>query len=118
MTSTSNPNPAEESSAFGRYVPLLIYAIVLLVLLVIPLKIISYGYLPIYDDPLPDAAKAISGKPWQEILVQRSDYVMDPHAGWHAFLRRIYLWTQCRTEGLVLLMVVGLFTLLGWSAVP
>ena len=47
-----------------RYVPLAAWAIILLLLLVIPLKIIGYGYLP-SDDALRHAAKAVSGKTWQ-----------------------------------------------------
>jgi len=84
---SSNPDSAlAESAGAGRYVPLLVLAAAFFVVLLLPLKIIGYGYLP-PDDALADAAKAISGKPWPEILVLRSDYAIDNHIGWHTFLR-------------------------------
>ena len=81
------------------------------------MKIISRGYLP-PDDALADAAKAITGKPWPEILVLKSDYAIDNHIGWHALLRHAYLWTKCGDESLVLFSMTALFTLVGWSALP
>src|SRR5207244_5560880 len=60
-----------------RYVPLIVWVIVLFTMILIPAKIISYGYLPA-DDALRHAAKAVSGKPWSEILVMRSDFLIDP----------------------------------------
>jgi hypothetical protein len=98
-------------------VPLLVLAIALLVVLLLPLKIIAYGYLP-PDDALADAAKAISGKPWPEILVLGSDYTIDNHIGWHGLLRQVYLWTKCGDDSLMLFSTVALFTLMGWAALP
>ena len=46
-----------------RYVPLAVWVIVILTLLLIPLKIIGYGYIP-PDDALRHAGKAVSGKSW------------------------------------------------------
>jgi hypothetical protein len=101
----------------GRLVPLLVLACALVVVLLLPLKIIGYGYLP-PDDALADAAKSITGKPWPEILVLKSDYAIDNHIGWHTLLREVYLWTKCQDETLVLLAMGALFTLVGWSALP
>jgi hypothetical protein len=101
----------------GRLVPLLVLAAAFVVVLLLPLKIISRGYLP-PDDALADAAKAITGKPWPEILVLKSDYAIDNHIGWHALLRHAYLWTKCGDESLVLFSMTALFTLVGWSALP
>jgi hypothetical protein len=106
-----------ETSGANRYVPLVVFVLTLLVLLVIPLKIIGYGYLP-RDDALADAAKAVSGKPWQEILVLKSDYKIDNHIGWHTFLRQVYLVTKWDDQTLVLFSLIGLFTLMAWSALP
>jgi hypothetical protein len=105
------------SPGLGRYVPLLVLATALVVVLLLPLKIIGYGFLP-PDDALADAAKSITGKPWPDILVLRSDYAIDNHIGWHALLRQVYLWTKCGDETLVLLSMATLFTLVGWSALP
>src|ERR1041385_3086953 len=72
------PRSSESVAArLSRYVPLAVWLVVLFTCLLIPLKIISYGYLP-KDDALRHAAKAVSGTPWQEILVMRSDFVLDP----------------------------------------
>ena len=67
-----------------RYVSLAVWIVVVFTILLIPLKIISYGFLP-GDDALRHAAKAVSGKTWQQILVMRSDFAMDPSPGWRRF---------------------------------
>ena len=79
--------------ALRRYVPLAVWAAVVLVILAIPLKIISLGYLPA-DDALRHAAKAVSGKPWTEILVVGPAFQIDHNFGWHFLLRQIYLRSQ------------------------
>ncbi|HTA95024.1 MAG TPA: hypothetical protein VK769_02765, partial [Verrucomicrobiae bacterium] len=107
----SNSSPFE---ALRRYVPLVAWTIAVLVILIIPLKIVGYGYLP-PDDALRHAAKAVSGKPWQEILVLGPAFHFDPNFGWHWLLREIYLSTNWNTEGLVVFAVVTLFVVSGWS---
>ena len=57
-----------------------LWAIAILIILFIPLKIIEYGYLP-GDDALRHAAKAVSGKPWPEILVLGPAFHFDPELG-------------------------------------
>jgi hypothetical protein len=117
-TVSSNPESAVDgASGAGRYVPLLALAASLIVVLILPLKIIGYGFLP-PDDALADAAKSITGKPWPQILVLTNDYAIDNHIGWHTFLRQVYLWTRCGDESLVLFSMTALFTLVGWSALP
>ena len=118
MTSESDSSATAGGQALQRYVPLIVYAIVILTILFIPLKIITYGYLPIYDDALPDAAKAVSGKSWPEILVLKSSYTMDHHVGWHTLLEKVHQVTKWDAEGLVLFSVAGLFMLAAWSALP
>ena len=93
---------------FRRYVPLAVWAVVAAVILAIPLKIISYGYLP-GDDALRHCAKAVSGKPWSEILVLNDSYRLDHNLGWHALLGFIHRATGWDAEGLVILCVAGLF---------
>jgi hypothetical protein len=107
----------EESGfeALRRYVPLAAWAVAILTILMIPLRIIQYGYLP-GDDALRHAAKAVSGKPWPEILVLGPAFHFDTNFGWHWLLREIYLSSHCNTEGLVLFAVITLFVVAGWSA--
>ena len=100
---------------FRRYVPLAAWAIVILLFLVIPLKVISYGYLPA-DDALRHAAKAVSSKSWQEILVLGPAFHFDPNWGWHWLLGKVHLWENWDAEALVLFSVVTLF-LIGNGAV-
>jgi hypothetical protein len=102
----------------GEFVPRLTDVIVLVTLLAIPLRIIRYGYLPILDDPVADAAKAVSGRPWTDILILRDYYRLDPHVGWHALLRQVWLITSSTPEALVRFSVVGLFLIVALSALP
>ena len=97
---------------------MLVDAIVLLTILAIPLRIVRYGYLPILDDPPADAAKAVSGRPWSDILILKDYYTLDPHLGWHALLRQIYLVAHSTPDVLVRFSVVILFVVTGLSALP
>jgi hypothetical protein len=112
--SQSNSSPLD---SLKRYVPLAVWAIVILVILAIPLKIIGYNYLP-GDDSLRHAAKAVSGKPWSEILVLNQVYKIDHEFGWNLLQEKIYHWTNWDTDNLVVFSVVALFILVGWSALP
>jgi hypothetical protein len=93
-----------------RYVPLVVWAIAILVILFIPLKIIGYGYLP-GDDALRHAAKAVSGKQWSQILVLNPVYKMDHEFGWDLLLTKIHEWENWNDETLVVFSVVFLFAL-------
>ena len=124
MIEANAHSDASPINALRRYVPLAVWAIVILVILAIPLKIIGYGYLP-DDDALRHAAKAVSGKPWPEILVMGPAFQVDHNFGWHLLLRQIYLRSKYDppneardAEKLVLFSVVALFALAGWSALP
>jgi hypothetical protein len=113
-----NDNPVSPGLAgLKRYVLLAAWMLVILTLLAIPLKIISYGYLPV-DDTLRHAAKAVSGKTWSEILILNPVYKIDHEYGWNLLLEKIHLWTHWNAETLVIVSVVGMFLLWGWSALP
>jgi hypothetical protein len=101
----------------GRYVHVAVWAIVLLTLILIPLRIVEYGYLP-QDDALRHAAKAIADKPWSEIIVLRDDMDIDQHAGWHAVLGAIHRWTGADGTTLVMFSSVVLFWLFALSPLP
>ena len=72
------------------------------------LTVIGYGYLP-YDDALRHAAKIISGKDLNEILVMRDGITIDRHPGWHAILGFVHHLTGCNQDGLVVFSVAALF---------
>lgn len=94
----------------SRIVPLLVLCAVLFTILVVPLKITGYGYLPV-DDALRHAGKAVSGKDWNEILVLREDVTMDSHPGWHAILGAFHRLASCNADSLVVFSVIALFIL-------
>src|SRR5215475_8841564 len=97
-------SPRNVTSQLRQYVPLLVWMVVILTLLWIPGKIVSYGYIP-HDDALRHAAKAVSGKPWPQIMVMRDDFRIDPHPGWHAVLGAIHKVFGSNAEQLVVISV-------------
>ncbi len=105
------------SYSVKRYVPLAVWIVVVFTIIVIPLKIIGYGFLPM-DDALRHAAKTISGKSWQQILVMRDDFPVDPSPGWQAILAWVHNWQNCSAEALVVFSVVALMLLVTLSALP
>ncbi len=70
---------------FRRYVPLAVWLIVAFVLLLIPFKIIGYGYLP-DDDALRYAAKAVSGKTLAGFSSSADAFKIDHNLGWNGLL--------------------------------
>jgi hypothetical protein len=117
MTEANGNFSSSRLDSLRRYVPSAVWLMVAFVILAIPLKIISYHYLP-PDDALRHAAKAVSGKPWPEILVVGSSFQIDPQFGWNLFLRQIFLWIHCDAGWLVDFSIVTLFVIVGWSALP
>src|SRR5271170_8144778 len=106
-----------------RYLPLAVWVVVVLTIILVPLKIIGYGFLPM-DDALRHAAKAVSGKSWQEILVMRGDFVIDPSPGWQKILAWVnhaswvQNWPDGPAEALVIFSVVSLMLLVTLCALP
>lgn len=93
-----------------KYIPLFIISIAVLTIILIPLKVIGYGYLPV-DDALRHAGKVISGKDWNQILVIRDDIKMDSHPGWHAILGFAHRTLGMDQDDLVVFSVIILFIL-------
>jgi hypothetical protein len=100
-----------------RYIPLITWIVVICVIILIPLKIIGYGFLPM-DDALRHAAKAISGKPWQQILVMRGDFPIDPSPGWQKILDWVHAGFGGNAESLVIFSVVALMLRVTLCALP
>jgi hypothetical protein len=100
-----------------RYVPLAVWVIVVMTLLLIPLKIMQYGYLP-GDDALRTAAKAVSGKSWQQVLVLNDVYKMDHEYGWSLLLSKVHAACNADADAIVTFSVVSLFLLAGLAVVP
>lgn len=102
---------------FKRYVPLAVWIVVVSTIVLIPLKIISYGFLPM-DDALRHAAKTISGKTWQQILIMRSGFSIDPSPGWQKILEWVHEWHGGGAESLVIFSVIALMLLVMLCALP
>ncbi|HXE41660.1 MAG TPA: hypothetical protein VN516_01455, partial [Candidatus Baltobacteraceae bacterium] len=100
-----------------RYTPMAVWVIVLAVIIFIPLKIIGYGFLPM-DDALRHAAKAVSGKSWQQILVMRDDFQIDPSPGWQKILEWVHQLHNANAESLVIFSVIALMLLVTLCALP
>jgi hypothetical protein len=81
-------------------VPSLARGLVVVFLALVPFRILAQGYLP-GDDALRHAAKAVSGKPWSEVLVLRPEVTMDSHPGWHALLGLVHRAAGVDAPGLV-----------------
>ncbi|MGO8765974.1 MAG: hypothetical protein ACLQSR_12685, partial [Limisphaerales bacterium] len=80
-------------------------------------KIISLGFLPM-DDALRHTAKTVSGKSWQEILVMRPDFAIDPSPGWQKILEWAHQ-AGCNTaDALVVFSVMALMMLVMFCALP
>src|SRR5262249_49079094 len=105
------------AAAEASYVTPAVYALVALTLILIPLRIIAQGFMP-DDDALVDAAKAITGRAWTDVLVLRPQYTLDPHVGWHSFLHAMSTATGFGQHSLVAFAVIALFALFTLSALP
>ena len=101
----------------NRYVPLIVWIVVVSAIVLIPLKIYSYGFLPM-DDALRHAAKTISGKSWQEILVMRDDFPIDPSPGWQKILEWVHDINHGDAQSLVIFSVVSLMLLVTLCGLP
>jgi len=108
---------------FKRYIPLAVWVVSVLTIVLVPLKIIGLGFLPM-DDALRHAAKAVSGKAWQDILVMRPDFAIDPSPGWQKILEWVcpatwvQQWANGPAEALVVFSVISLMLLVTLCALP
>ncbi len=105
------------ASKLKQYIPIAVFCIVIATCILIPLKIISYGFMPV-DDALRHVAKAISGKSWQEIIITRPGIIMDHNPGWHAILRLMHTTVGLDKDHLMVFSIVSLFFLFIISALP
>ncbi|MFO7937618.1 MAG: hypothetical protein R6V06_08445 [Kiritimatiellia bacterium] len=91
----------------SRLVPPLILLTCFLTLFIIPLKILSYGYLP-GDDAMRHAGKVLSNLSWNQILVSAYP-IPDVHIGWHQFLSFFHSMFGCNADDLVAIAIIILF---------
>lgn len=96
-------SPLQDS--LRRYIPLTIWMIVSLTLLLVPLRIISYGFLPV-GDARRHVAKAFTEKSYRDIIVMQPGYSMDHSPGWEWLLKRIQRATGWTRDGLAAAAIV------------
>jgi hypothetical protein len=113
---TADPLTVPWLEPLRRYVPLAVWVVVLLTLLVVPMKIMTYGYLP-GDDALRSAGKAVSGKSWRDVLVLDKVYQVDHEYGWSLLLSKFHNAFNADADTIVLFSVVSLFLLTGLAVV-
>jgi hypothetical protein len=115
MDKTPDLTPPAWLESLRRYVPLVIWVIAVLTVVMIPLKIVGYGFLP-GDDALRAAGKAVSGKTWQQVLVLDPVYQIDHEYGWSALLAKFHTLFHADADTIVIFSVVVLFVLAGLAA--
>lgn len=93
-----------------KLIPVIVFCIALAVIICIPLKVISYGFLPV-DDALRHSAKVISEKNWSQILILREGFSIDSHPGWHFILGTVRQLASCNQDALVTFSITALFLL-------
>ncbi len=101
-------------------IDLLILLIVLAALLLIPLLIMATGYTPL-DDVMANAALAVSGKAWDDIMLLRQGVSLNMHnPGWDILLRGMFAVTgsgPCVLVGFAVAGMMAVFLLSGLSSV-
>ena len=85
--------------------------------LFIGLKIIRYGYLP-PGDARRDAAQAISGKPFTDILLLFPGYTMNHNNGWDWFLRQLHVKAGFSEDQLIAFSIAALLIWLLCAPLP
>lgn len=94
-----------------------ILVLCLAVFLLVPLRIVSYGYLP-PDDALRHSAHAVDGRDWSEVILLNPEFrpETDGHPGWHRFLRFVHLGTDW-SPGVLALRLFVILALFAITAV-
>ncbi|MBV9463661.1 MAG: hypothetical protein JO317_05475 [Verrucomicrobiae bacterium] len=111
----SHRPPAESTEgALLRLAPWIVAA---LALIFIPLKIVSYGYVP-PGDARRHVAKAFTDKPYSEIVVMRSSYAIDHSPGWEWLLRGARKLTGAGPDTLMTLSIVAPMLAMFFAAWP
>src|SRR5204863_5450108 len=103
-----------QSSSSRLNIPKIVLLLVGIMLLMVPLRLLSFGYLP-PDDALRYAAKAVSGKSWSEIVIMRPEITMDHNPGWNLTLTLLHRVTHWDTWMLVAFSVVVMFLVVAFS---
>jgi hypothetical protein len=119
-TTSRSKKPAGGGAAGARgsrWIPWVVWVVVLTDLVLVLLRILQLGYCP-GDDALHYAAKAVSGKPWAEILVLQANYAPEQNPGWLTLQEWVYRCLGCSPAVLVTLSVISMMGLVNAAALP
>lgn len=114
--SLSHSAPAR-TQFYQRYVPLIVVCMALLTLLIIPLKISSYGFVPA-GDARRHVAKAFTDKVDSDVIVQRPGFALDHNPGWEWVLRHLQRTTGWNLEQLTVFAIATLLLALFVAPLP
>lgn len=95
---------------------LLSLLIISIVFLIIPMKIIQYGWLP-SDDARRHVAFSTLDCKWSDILVIDKKFDTDHNAGWHQILRFLHKKLGFTKEGLIRFSVIALYLLINLTGI-
>jgi len=98
-------------------IPAAIWVVMGLTFIILPLRVLGFGYLP-PDDALRYAAKAVSGKSWSDIIVMRPEITVDHNPGWNWFLGFLHNSTGWNAWALVAVSVVNMFLVFAVAPLP
>jgi hypothetical protein len=91
--------------------------VAILVLILIPLKIVSYGYVP-GGDLRRHVAKPFTDKPYNEIIVMRPGYTIDHSPGWEWLLRELHRKAGWGEDALVSFSIIALLLCFFFAPLP
>ena len=108
----------EQPSGVASRIFLLVWLVILSALLLLPLRILSHGFVPA-GDARRHVAKAFTDKTYTEIVKFCPDYTIDHSPGWEWLLKQIHLRAGVGQDGLMtfsvcFLMWCVILAPLGW----
>jgi hypothetical protein len=104
-------------SPLRRYVPLVCWLMAVATLLLIPLKIVSYGFVP-GGDMRRHVAKAFTEKQYPQIVVLRPGYTVDHSPGWEWLLRVLHKGIHWETDALVAFSIISMMLFVLLAGLP
>jgi hypothetical protein len=104
-------------SLLRRCVPLVAWLIAVATLLLIPLKIVSYGFVP-DGDMRRHVAKAFTDKPYTQILELRPGYTVDHNLGWEWLLRFLHQKGNWGADALVAFSIISMMLVVFFAGLP
>jgi hypothetical protein len=104
-------------SPAGRYVPLVVWVVVIFTLLLISLKVAGSGYIP-GGDARRHVAKAFTDRPYTDIILLCKEYTTDQSPGWEWILRLVQRASGWNADSLMSFSVISLMLCVFFAPLP